>query len=355
MTPAFRRPILDAVGVVLSGVALAAAAAPSELLQAASAPAFAPAQPAFGPSMQAVPPTSLATPKLSPEAIVKPGVGPGVQAPTTLRQTGSAVTAIPKANARVSASAKALDSNAAVTAVGKSTGSTVRKQVPHVPAVPRNLRNSSGVQDCAAHLGLIGALVCPDLIRSGRMLLIWDWQAGAGPDAIDGYRMYRVDGKKQLIYTRADKKDLTLVDVPLPAAGYVGTCYSVSAYAGAFESALSPAFCPTRGQTMVAATPTIKPAPPPPRAPNHVDIHVTEDSYPMDTVVAAGGSVTWINDDSDAHSVYGWGGSWSGELDGHGGRYTATFRDIGQGDYIVSYTCEYHANMVGRIRIVVNR
>jgi len=229
----------------------------------------------------------------------------------------------------------------------------------HTPAVPGNVRNANGAQDCAAHVGLLGALVCPDLIRSGRMLLVWDWQAGIGPDAIDGYRVYRVDGGKRLVYTRADKKDITLFDVPLPAGGYVGTCYAVSAYVSKTESNLSGAFCPTRAQTMVAAAPTVATPAPKPRAPNHIDIHVTTDSYPTDTVLAAGGSITWINDDTDPHSVYGIGGSFSGELNpadsnlNYGGRYTMTFRDLGY-PYVVSYTCQYHAGMLGKILIVLN-
>jgi plastocyanin len=223
----------------------------------------------------------------------------------------------------------------------------------HTPAVPGNVRNANGVQDCAAHVGLIGALVCPDLIRSGRMQLIWDWQAGVGPAAIDGYRVYRVDGGKRLVYTRADKKDITLFDVPLPVGGYVGTCYAVSAYVSTTESNLSGAFCPTRLQTMVVAAPTIASPAPKPRAPNHVDIHVTTDSYPTDTVLAAGGSVTWINDDGDPHTVYGFGGSFSSELNPNGGRYTMTFRDLGY-PYVVSYTCQYHAGMHGKILVVLN-
>ena len=221
----------------------------------------------------------------------------------------------------------------------------------HTPAVPGNVRNANGAQDCAAHVGLIGALVCPDLIRSGRMLLVWDWQAGIGPAAIDGYRVYRVDGGKRLVYTRADKKDITLFDVPLPAGGYVGTCYAVSAYVSTTESGLSGAFCPTRLQTMVAAAPTIATPAPKPRAPSHIDIHVTEDSYPTDTVLAAGGSITWINDDTDPHTVYD--GTYSGELNPNGGRYTKTFRDLGY-PYTVSYTCQYHIGMHGKILVVLN-
>jgi hypothetical protein len=93
-------------------------------------------------------------------------------------------------------------------------------------------------------VGPLGALVCPDLVRSGHVLLIWDWQPSSGPDEIDGYRVYRVDGgAKQLVVTQANKKSLTLADVPPQAGGYGGTCYAVSAYAGSRESRPSATFC----------------------------------------------------------------------------------------------------------------
>jgi hypothetical protein len=119
---------------------------------------------------------------------------------------------------------------------------------------PANVRAAGGGPECAAHVGAIGALVCPDMIKSGDLLLVWDWQPGAGPDAIDGYRVYRVDGgRKQLVYTRANQKDLTLVDVAKPSGGYTGTCYAVSAYVASRESDLSPPFCAGGGSAATTA------------------------------------------------------------------------------------------------------
>jgi hypothetical protein len=123
---------------------------------------------------------------------------------------------------------------------------------------PNNLRAVQGGVDCGAHVGPIGALVCPDMIKSGDLLLVWDWQAGPGPDDIDGFRVYRVDGGlKQLLYTRANKKELTLVDLAKPAGGYAGKCYAVAAYLGARESDPSPAFCAAGGS--VAKTTVFQP------------------------------------------------------------------------------------------------
>jgi hypothetical protein len=116
------------------------------------------------------------------------------------------------------------------------------------PAAPVNLHNTGSYTDCGAHVGPIGSLVCPDMIKSGDLLLIWDWRTDGGPADVDGYRVYRVDGGlKQLVYTRANKKDLTLVDVAKPAGGYAGKCYAVTAYLANAESELSQPFCANGG------------------------------------------------------------------------------------------------------------
>ena len=125
---------------------------------------------------------------------------------------------------------------------------------------PANVHGAAGYQECAAHVGALGALICPDMVKNGNVLLVWDWSGPAsGPNAaIDGYRVYRVDGGlKQLVDTVPNKKDQTLSNVPKPAGGYGGKCYATAAYAGSRESALSPAFCPNGGS---AATTTRLPA-----------------------------------------------------------------------------------------------
>jgi hypothetical protein len=118
-------------------------------------------------------------------------------------------------------------------------------------APPANLRSVAAGTDCAAHVGPLGALVCPDMMKSGNLLLIWDWQAGTGLDAIDGYRIYRVGhgaGNRreadQLVATQTNKLQ-TLFDLPKPRglSSYDGLCYAVTAYAGTKESARSSAFC----------------------------------------------------------------------------------------------------------------
>jgi hypothetical protein len=118
-------------------------------------------------------------------------------------------------------------------------------------APPANVRGVGSAQDCGAHVGPIGALVCPDMMKSGDLLLIWDWQPGDGPD-ITGYKIYTGNGMNvqtgayvgTLVATRPSK-GVTLFDVPKPSdgKGFAGKCFAVTAYAGANESAASPVFC----------------------------------------------------------------------------------------------------------------
>ncbi len=226
---------------------------------------------------------------------------------------------------------------------------TVAKIADRALTVPIHVRVALNAADCALHVGqIVGSLICPDMIRSGNLLLVWEWKPGAGPDRVDGYRVYRLDGGKRLVDTRPSQ-DLMLTDLPVPQGGYPGTCYAVTAFAGQRESAMSPALCPTRKQTTVGANPTI--APPTP-APQHVVIHVTDDSYPQDTIVAVGGDVTWINDDTDDHTVYD--GTDSGVIRGGGGRYTIVLRDIGLARYYIRYNCQYHTDMNGKITVMKN-
>ncbi|MDB5040617.1 MAG: Cupredoxin-like domain [Candidatus Eremiobacteraeota bacterium] len=220
------------------------------------------------------------------------------------------------------------------------------------PAAPGQMYIPNSAKQCAWHVGVLGAFACPDLIRSGDVLLVWDWEPGSiGPRDIDGFRVYRVDGHmKKLVYTRANKKDITLYDLPGPSGTHIGQCYAVAAYAGSFESALSGMACLTRQNTISLAQPSVVPTPSPTPVPRHVVIHITEDSFPTDTVVAAGGDVTWINDDTDAHTVEFDGGNYGREL-APGGRYTHTFPDKGV-NYVANYLCRYHMSMNGRLTVL---
>ncbi|MDQ2991749.1 MAG: DNRLRE domain-containing protein, partial [Candidatus Eremiobacteraeota bacterium] len=113
--------------------------------------------------------------------------------------------------------------------------------VLNVPA-PSNVAGAHGGPECAAHTGLLGALLCPDMIKSGNLLLVWSWDAPGY--TIDGFHVYRVDGAtRRLVDTVRTKGDLTLSDVPKPAGGFGRACYAVGAFSGAGESALGAPYC----------------------------------------------------------------------------------------------------------------
>jgi plastocyanin len=82
-------------------------------------------------------------------------------------------------------------------------------------------------------------------------------------------------------------------------------------------------------------------------APMHVDIDVTDDTFPAETRVFIGGTVTWKNDDNDEHTVTAYDGSFGGTL-APGKSLTATFRKAG----VFHYICQYHTFMTGNIRVV---
>jgi hypothetical protein len=133
-------------------------------------------------------------------------------------------------------------------------------------AAPANVRSVSAGTDCGTHVGPIGALVCPDMMKSGNMLLIWDWAPGAaGLDAITGYRVYRVgrgigyERNPDTLIGTVNNKGQTLFDVPKPAGGvaYDGMCFTVTAFAGAKESAHSSQYC--AASTSAAKTATFTP------------------------------------------------------------------------------------------------
>lgn len=110
------------------------------------------------------------------------------------------------------------------------------------PSAPSNLQNVRSEADCGAHAGTLGALFCPDMIKSGNLLLDWDFH-GDGRE-IDGFRIYRVDGgAKQLVDHTTGKETIRVSDIKAPSGGYSGTCYAVAAYAGNAESELSHDYC----------------------------------------------------------------------------------------------------------------
>ena len=123
------------------------------------------------------------------------------------------------------------------------------------------LRAPSGIQTtvdqtvCSQHGGFAVGLVCHALLPKGRIALVWNPPASPAAQ-VSGYKIYRVDsGINTLVYTQNNGHDITawVVD-PLPAGGYDGACFAVSAYGTLRESPLSGTVCTSSGQSIQAAT-----------------------------------------------------------------------------------------------------
>ena len=208
---------------------------------------------------------AVAVAPMATAAPQQPTPAPKQSTPAPKNATPAPATATPQAGGliamqRARSAAIAVPTPAPKLKLVESTTTRIVAASQLALTAPVNVHSASGPQECAAHVGTLGALICPDMVKNGNVLLVWDWSGPAsGPNAaIDGYRVYRVDGGlKQIVDTVANKKDQTLSLVPKPAGGYTGKCYAATAYAGARESAFSPAFCAGGGS---AATTTRLPA-----------------------------------------------------------------------------------------------
>jgi hypothetical protein len=117
---------------------------------------------------------------------------------------------------------------------------------------PGAVASTADPKACTDHGGLGGGLACAALLPQGRLALLWSWTGTAA----DGFNVYRVDGgQRTRVGRQANGKDVTLYVIdPVPADGYSGKCYAVSAYRGAEESDLSAPACTDGGTVMQTAT-----------------------------------------------------------------------------------------------------
>src|SRR5581483_9942679 len=120
------------------------------------------------------------------------------------------------------------------------------------PAPPSGVASTADPTVCTRHGGLGGGLACAALLPQGRLALVWTWQGTAA----DGFNVYRVDGgQRARVGRQANGKDVTLFVIdPVPADGYSGKCYAVSATRGNEESDLSAPACTDAGRVMQSAT-----------------------------------------------------------------------------------------------------
>jgi hypothetical protein len=140
---------------------------------------------------------------------------------------------------------------------------------------PMGLTSTVDPQVCSNHAPFAGGLACATLLPQGRLALVWN--ASGAP--VDGFNVYRVDGgQRSRVGRQANGKDVTVYIVdPVPAGGYTGKCYAVSAYKGAQESEVGPSYCPGTGSVVQTVT----------LAPLHIRSVVTRRSS-IDTSVFGG-------------------------------------------------------------------
>lgn len=75
-------------------------------------------------------------------------------------------------------------------------------------------------------------------------------------------------------------------------------------------------------------------------------VHIRDDKFvPPSLVVGAGESVTFINDDDDAHTATADDGSWDSEGLGQGQKWSHTFAKAGK----ITYHCTVHPFMKGAL------
>ena len=117
-----------------------------------------------------------------------------------------------------------------------------RLRLPQSLAVarPTHLRPVQSKADCkkalgSAALGLLAAN-CDLVVTQGILQLIWDESS----KAVDGYKVYRVDGgSHQLLGTAIERYYF----VKKPPEGYNNLCFAVEAYAGSKNSKDSKQYC----------------------------------------------------------------------------------------------------------------
>jgi len=84
-------------------------------------------------------------------------------------------------------------------------------------------------------------------------------------------------------------------------------------------------------------------------APSAIQIIIANDTFqPNKTTIKIGGTVTWINNDSYAHTVASNSGVFNSGIITNGGQFSFTFNING----VYEYICEIHPNMKGTIKVV---
>ncbi|HYW53754.1 MAG TPA: cupredoxin family copper-binding protein [Dongiaceae bacterium] len=100
-----------------------------------------------------------------------------------------------------------------------------------------------------------------------------------------------------------------------------------------------------RTALLAAAALLVLPAAAPPPSTTYV-VHIRDDTFsPPSVTVKAGDTVTFVNDDDDAHTATADDGSWDSEGLNQGQRWSRTFLKAGR----VAYHCTVHPFMKGTL------
>jgi plastocyanin len=107
---------------------------------------------------------------------------------------------------------------------------------------------------------------------------------------------------------------------------------------------------PVRLLLLAVASALAGAAPPPAPAPASAPVvHISNFRFgPQTVTVAAGATITWINDDDEPHTVTASDRSYRSALLNPGGRYTRQYPTPGE----YAYFCSLHPHMTGRIVVV---
>ncbi|PZR63426.1 MAG: hypothetical protein DLM53_01180 [Candidatus Eremiobacter antarcticus] len=119
-------------------------------------------------------------------------------------------------------------------------------------AAPINLMSTLDQQQCNNHGGFAGGLACKAGLPNGMLALVWNYCKGCHAD---GFHLYRVDGGQHTpVSIPANGTSVTLALLDVPAGGFSGKCYVVTAYSGQAESGTSDAYCIGGGTVIATAT-----------------------------------------------------------------------------------------------------
>jgi hypothetical protein len=139
----------------------------------------------------------------------------------------------------------------------------------HNPAPPFRIATNGDPRACAAHMAnpFVAGLLCQPIAAASKLFIMWNWEPHTGcfscPQDVDGFKIYLTDAgmtsKTYLTQTSAGvSATVSVLDVP--AGGFVGKCYSVSAYKGAKESSLGQRTCIGAEPHIGSSSSTLQPA-----------------------------------------------------------------------------------------------